>query len=211
MKTIIAPSVLGVDKARLQEEISSIEPYADWVQVDIMDGKFVPNTSFDVAEIKAIRTTLLIDVHLMVADPAPYIAAFLDAGAKHISFHAEAVVATEQRRALIKAIHEGGATAGIAINPETSVSLINDIVDEVDMVLVMGVSPGFGGQPFREEVLEKIKELRAEHPFLMIQVDGGINADTARLCREAGANNLVAGSFVFKAADKAQAIAQLRG
>ncbi len=210
MKLIIAPSILSANLTKLQEEVTSVEPYAEWLQVDVMDGHFVPNLSFGAPVIKQLKTKLLLDIHLMVTNPADRVREFLDAGAKHISFHAEAVPKKEDRLTLINAIRAGGATAGIALNPATPLSEIDDVVSEVDLVLIMSVQPGFGGQSFQEGVLEKVRQLRLAHPDLMIQMDGGINAETAALCREAGADNLVAGSSVFGAPDRAAAIASLR-
>lgn len=210
MKILIAPSILSVDLAHLQEEVDSIESEADWLQIDVMDGHFVPNLSFGVPVIKSLKTNLPLDIHLMVSNPADRVMEFLALGVSNITFHAEAVPDTADRRALIAGIREKGATAGIAINPGTPVSAIKDVVDDVDLVVVMSVEPGFGGQKFMPEVLDKVKELRAAHPDLMIQMDGGINPETAALCREAGANNLVAGSSIFKADDRAAAIRSLR-
>jgi ribulose-phosphate 3-epimerase len=211
MKTLIAPSILSANLARLQEEVDSIEGYADWLQVDVMDGHFVPNLSFGAPVVKCINTKLIIDVHLMVTNPAYRVTEFLHAGAKHITFHAETIGNTADRMHIIEAIRKGGATAGIALKPATPIAEIQDIVDSVDLVLIMSVEPGFGGQVFMPEVVEKIRELRAAHPNLMIQVDGGINRETAQLCREAGANNLVAGNFIFGSKIRADAIQKLRG
>lgn len=207
---IIAPSILSANLSRLQEEVDSVTPHADWLQVDVMDGHFVPNLSFGAPVLKHLKTTLTIDVHLMVTNPADRLREFLDVGAKHVTFHAEAVASTQDRRTLIDAVRSGGATAGIALNPGTPLSAIDDVVKEVDLVLIMSVQPGFGGQEFKADVLEKVKALRAVRPDVMIQVDGGITAETAALCREAGADNLVAGSFVFGASDRAAAIRSLR-
>lgn len=207
---IIAPSILAADLGHLQSEIDSIESFADWIQIDVMDGHFVPNLSFGAPVMKCIKTTLLLDVHLMVTNPADRIAEFLAAGAKNISFHAETVLDTDARRVLIKEIHAGKSTAGIALNPATPLSTIDHVFDEVDLFLIMSVQPGFGGQAFRSEVLEKVKEIRARKPNAMIQIDGGIDAVTAKLAIAAGVNNIVAGSFIFRAADRAKAIAQLR-
>lgn len=207
---IIAASILAADFCRLQDEIDSIAGHADWIQADVMDGHFVPNLSFGAPVLKGIKTTLPVDVHFMVTNPADRIAEFLAIGVKHITFHAEAVTDTKARRALIKAIRDGGATAGIALNPETPVSAIDDVVQDIDLVLVMSVHPGFAGQKFLPEVLEKVRELRKNHPPLMIQMDGGIDAQSAKLAREAGADNLVAASAIFSAKDRASAIAQLR-
>lgn len=208
---IIAPSILSADFGKLQEEVLSIEPYADWIQIDVMDGHFVPNLSFGAPIIKWIKTKLPIDVHLMVENPADRIKEFLDAGANHITFHAEAVSSLDERKQLIASIREGGATVGIAINPETPLSEAEDVLGEVDLLLVMSVHPGFGGQEFIEDVLEKVRTARKEYPELMIQIDGGVDEKTAKLCIEAGANNLVAGSFIFRTQDRRTAIASLRG
>ncbi len=210
MKTLIAPSILSADFGHLQAELDSVAS-ADWVQIDVMDGHFVPNLSFGAPVVRKLKTQLLIDVHLMVTNPADRIDEFLAAGAKNITFHAETVPAGAARKELIARIRKGGATAGIAINPATPLSAISDTVDDIDLVLIMSVVPGFGGQAFIPSVLEKVKELRAAHPKLMIQMDGGIDAKTATLARASGANNLVAGNSVFSAKDRAAAIAQLRG
>lgn len=208
---LIVPSILSADLSRLQEEVASIEPYADWLQVDVMDGHFVPNLSFGAPVIKNLKTKLPLDIHLMVSNPANRIAEFLSLKPYNITFHAEAVSSTNERRALIEAIRKGGARAGIALNPSTPITAIDDSINEVDLVLLMTVNPGFGGQKFIPEVLQKITELHTVHPNLMIQVDGGITAETARECRAAGANNFVAGSFIFTANDRAKAIAEIRG
>jgi ribulose-phosphate 3-epimerase len=208
---LITPSILSADLRHLQEEIASIEPYADWLQIDVMDGRFVPNTTFPIETVRGIETRLPLDIHLMVEDPVRYAAEFLTLQPKNITFHAEVVKDTNSRRALIEAIREGGATAGIAINPPTPLSSIDDILGKVDLLLVMSVNPGFGGQGFIDSVLSKVREARKRFPKLMIQMDGGIDARTAPLCVRAGANNLVAGSFIFHAADRRAAIRSLRG
>ena len=211
MKILITPSILSADFGKLQQEVASVEAYADWLQLDVMDGHFVPNLSFGAPVAKWIKTTLPLDVHLMVTNPADRIAEFQAIGAKHITFHAEVVPTTAARKDLIQQIRATGATAGIALNPDTPISVIDDVVDMVDLVLLMSVHPGFGGQAFMPAVLEKIKALRAMHPSLMIQIDGGIDALSAARSREAGADNLVAGSSIFSASDRAQAIKLLRG
>lgn len=207
---LIAPSILSADLTRLQEEVASIEAFADWLQVDVMDGHFVPNLSFGAPVLKTLKTHLPLDIHLMVENPEERIEEFLELQVKHITFHAETVPETDSRRALIQAIRDGKATAGIAIKPGTPLEEIEDVVADVDLVLIMSVEPGFGGQAFIPDVLTKVKTLRSRFPDLMIQMDGGINEQTAALCIEAGADNLVAGSYVFKAADRAAAIASLR-
>ena len=207
---LITPSILSADLGRLQEEIQTIEPYADWIQVDVMDGHFVPNLTFGAPVLKCVRTKLPLDIHLMVANPGDRLDEFLAVGAKNITFHSEAAPDTAARQNLCARIRAGGATVGIALNPDTPISVIEDIVDTMDLVLVMSVQPGFSGQAFRPEVLEKVRSLRARFPRLMIQMDGGIDAVSAQACREAGADNLVSASFIFDAADRAAAIAQLR-
>lgn len=211
MRTLVTPSILSADFGRLQDEVASVEDHADWLQVDVMDGHFVPNLSFGAPVAKWIKTKLPLDIHLMVQNPLDRVKEFQAIGCKHITFHAEAVKGTKERKALLTTIRATGCTAGIALNPETPVSAIDDIVGEVDLVLVMSVHPGFGGQTFISSVLEKVKTLRSAHPALMIQIDGGIDDDTAALARAAGVNNLVAGNFIFRSSDRAAAIQALRG
>ncbi|MBU0458073.1 ribulose-phosphate 3-epimerase [Patescibacteria group bacterium] len=207
---IIAPSILSADLGKLQEEVASIEGSADWLQIDVMDGHFVPNLSFGTSVIKGIKTSLPFDVHLMVSNPADRVDEFIDIGAKNITFHAEAVKESDTRQALIQKIKDGGATAGIALNPDTSLSEVDDVIDSIDLLLIMSVNPGFGGQEFIEDVLGKVKEAREKYPDLMIQMDGGVDDKTAPKCIEAGANNLVSGSFIFGSADRKAAIDSLR-
>lgn len=211
MKNIlIAPSILSADLAHLQDEVDSVSS-ADWIQVDVMDGHFVPNLSFGAPVVKTLKTSLPLDIHLMVTNPADRIAEFAAIGAKNITFHAEVVAGTKERRALIQAIRATKATAGIAINPDTPVSDIADVLGEVDLALVMSVHPGFGGQKFIESSLKKIQEIRSQFPDLMIQIDGGIDDVSSKKAIAAGANNLVAGSYLFRAADRKAAIVSLRG
>ncbi len=209
MKMLITPSILSADLSHLQNEIDSVAS-ADWLQVDVMDGHFVPNLSFGAPVLKTIKTTLPLDVHLMVSNPADRIAEFAALGVKNITFHAEAVPETKARKALIQAIHAAKATAGIALNPETPVSAIDDVIADIDLVLIMSVHPGFGGQKFIPSVLDKVRAIRKKFPNLMIQIDGGIDPKTAVLAREAGANNLVAGSAIFKTLDRSAAMKALR-
>lgn len=208
---IIAPSILSTDLAHLQDEVDSVEQFADWLQVDVMDGHFVPNLSFGAPVIKNLKTKLPLDIHLMVSNPADRVQEFLDLKAANITFHAEAVPDTKAKLALIKEIKKDGATVGIALRPATPLTAIEDVLKEVDLVLLMTVEPGFGGQKFLPEVLDKIQELHKAHPHLMIQVDGGINEETGKHCREAGASNLVAGSYIFGAKNREVAIHALRG
>jgi ribulose-phosphate 3-epimerase len=199
----IAPSILSADFARLGEEIRAIDDGgADYIHVDVMDGHFVPNISIGPLIVKAVRplTKKPLDVHLMIAPADPYIAAFAAAGADGITVHAEA--GPHLHRSL-QAIRAEGKRAGVAINPATPVSAIRHVIGMVDLVLVMSVNPGFGGQQFIPESLEKLAELRAlaAGRDIDIEVDGGVTADNARALAAAGANLLVAGTSVFSGND----------
>ena len=206
----ITPSILSADFSRLQEDIDSVADSADWLQVDVMDGHFVPNLSFGAPVLKWIKTKLPLDIHLMVSNPAQRIQEFLDLKVANITFHAEAVSSTEEQKKLIEQIRAGGATAGIALNPETPLDTIGGIIEDIDLLLIMSVHPGFGGQEFIEHVLSQVQTARSAFPDLIIQMDGGINDTTAPKCIEAGANNLVSGSFIFGGKDRTMAIESLR-
>ena len=208
----IAPSVLSADFARLGEDLAEISS-ADYVHFDVMDGHFAPNISFGLDILKATKrsTELPVDVHLMISNPEQMVPAFLDAGADNVTFHIEA---TDHANRLIQLIHAEGRMVSVAVNPATPVCLLEDVIEDVDMVLVMTVNPGFGGQKFIPASAAKLRRLRrlcAEHGASpLVEVDGGINAQTASIVAKAGANVLVAGSAVFGQADRSAAIAQIR-
>ena len=204
----ISPSILSADFGKLNEEIRSVEPFSDMIHIDVMDGHFVPNISFGAPVMKWISTDLPLDVHLMIEHPERFLKDFVDAGAFNITVHQEACVHLNR---VIQQIKEFGVKASVAINPATPVSFIKEVLDDVDMVLVMSVNPGFGGQKFISSVVSKIRELRELGFEGDIEVDGGINEDTLKVCEEAGANVFVAGSFIFKAKDRKDAIFRLRG
>lgn len=206
----LTASVLSADLGRLQEEIQTVASHADGLQIDVMDGHFVPNLSFGAPVVKCLKTTLLLDVHLMVSNPHDRIAEFLSIPVQHVTFHAEAVTDSAARRELIGAIRDGGATAGIALNPKTPISAIDDVLEDVDLVLLMSVEPGFGGQSFIPGTIDKIRELRSMQPSISIQIDGGVNERTAKECVDAGADNLVIGSALFRTADRAGLLERIR-
>lgn len=208
----VAPSLLSADFTRLADELDDIAT-ADLLHFDVMDGHFVPNLSFGVGVLSQVKraTDLPVDVHLMVSNPEECVPWYLDAGADVVSFHWEAQ--THARR-LVSLIHEAGVKAAVALNPATPVSCLEELVDELDMVLVMTVNPGFGGQGFIEGSLAKLRRLKAlcsAHGVSpRVEVDGGISAGNAAAVAAAGADVLVAGSAVFGAQDRAQAIRSIR-
>jgi len=203
MKTLVSASILSADFGNLSDELTRAqEAGCDMIHFDVMDGHFVPNISYGVPVLKSIRkySKLPFDVHLMISDPGAYIEPFVKAGADGITFHLEA---TANPVVIIEKIHALGLRAGVSIKPKTDVSLLYPLVGLMDMALIMTVEPGFGGQGFIPETLSKIKALREYSSDIDIEVDGGISDKTAHLVKEAGANILVSGSYLFRAADMA--------
>lgn len=207
--TIVAPSILSADFLRLGEAIQMVEESeAEWVHCDIMDGHFVPNISYGIPIVKAVRpaTKKVVDCHLMIEHPELYVEVFAAAGADMITVHQEACVHLDRQ---VAQIHDLGCKAGVALNPATPVETLVDILHAVDMVLIMSVNPGFGGQTFIPRALDKVRRLRALAPHILIQVDGGVNAETGAQLVAAGADVLVAGSYVFGAKEPKEAIHSL--
>lgn len=196
MKLKIAPSILSADFGNLNKEMAELEPYCQLFHVDVMDGHFVPNITIGAPVVKCLNTKLPLDVHLMIENPEKYVEDFIKAGGDRIIVHSEAC---KDLKGVLKMIADLGAEAGVSIKPGTPVSEISGVLDMVEEVLVMTVEPGFGGQSFMADMVPKIRELRDLGFQKDIGVDGGINAETAKICREAGANLLVAGNYVFTA------------
>ena len=209
---IISPSILSADFANLERDIKTVEKYgADWLHVDVMDGHFVPNITIGVPVVKSLKavSSIPLDVHLMIENPEKYIEPFAKAGADILTFHYEA--AKDKVETIVNLIKSFNIKAGLSIKPKTSPDEILDYLPQIDMLLVMTVEPGFGGQKFMPECAEKFPVIKKYAPEnMIIQVDGGINAETARVCTQYGANSLVAGNYIYKAADIKSAIESLR-
>jgi ribulose-phosphate 3-epimerase len=210
----IAPSILSANFAELGKEIKDVENGgANYIHIDVMDGHFVPNITMGPMVVKAIRplTNLPLDVHLMIAHPDKYIEAFSEAGADYITVHVEAAPHLHRTIQLIK---NKGVKAGVVLNPATPADWVKPILSDIDMVLLMTVNPGFGGQSFISSVVPKIRQIRSwaeeMNPSLEIEVDGGINPETAAICAEAGADVFVAGSAIYNQTDRSAAIQELR-
>lgn len=213
MSTIVSPSVLSADFANLERDTKMLNnSKAEWIHIDIMDGQFVPNISFGLPVLKAIHkhATKVMDVHLMIATPDDYLEDFKEAGADILTVHYEACPHLHRT---IQRIKDLEMKAGVALNPHTPVHLLSDIIQDLDLVLIMSVNPGFGGQKFIPHAVEKVRELKAlitaKGANTMIEVDGGVNLETGKLLVDAGADALVAGSFVFGSENPVETIAKL--
>jgi len=207
LKIKIAPSILGADYGDLNHYLQHLEPFSDMFHIDVMDGNFVPNMSIGAMVVDCIKTTLPLDCHLMINNPHKYIADFAKAGAHIITIHAEA---SKNLKKDIELIQSFNCLAGVSINPKTPVKKIEKVLPLVDLVLIMSVEAGYGGQKFMPEVLPKIKEIRDKYPNLDIEIDGGIDDKTAPLTKSVGANVFVAGSYILKSDNPKKAAERLR-
>jgi ribulose-phosphate 3-epimerase len=204
----VIPTIIAKDFQELQEKVKKVEPYVDWVQLDVMDGQFVDNITWNnPAELKNLETSLKLEAHLMVQNPERVVDDWIASGVKRIIFHYES---TRQPEGIIKKVKQAGLEIGLAINPETLIEVVDDFIDQLDLVLVMTVEPGRGGQSFLEESLGKIKQLREKYKDVNIEVDGGVNLETAPKVIQAGANLLASGTAIFKSENIEKTIKELK-
>jgi ribulose-phosphate 3-epimerase len=205
----IAPSILAADFANLADEIAKVEDNADLLHLDVMDGHYVPNITFGPPIVECVRsiTKLFLDTHLMIDNPEKFIKPFAEAGSDNITFHIEV---TKEPKKLVEDIRRFGKSVGVSLDPDTPDSMLEPVIDLVDMVLVMTVVPGFGGQAFREDMLPKIERIRRRRKDVFIEVDGGIGEKTIRRVWDAGADTFVAGTSVFRSSNPGQAILKLK-
>jgi len=204
----IIPAIIAKTFKELKDKVKLVEPYARWVQLDIMDGSFVPNTTWNKpGDLKYYDPGVLLEAHLMISEPEKFVERWIDGGVRRIIFHFEA---TSDPHAIIQLCRARKVDVGVAINPETSVETIKSMDELVDMVLVLGVTPGFGGQKFKPSVIPKIRALHKANPHLTIGVDGGMNVKTTKKVVDAGASVIVAGSYIFGSGDIDKAIEELK-
>ncbi|NQV00726.1 MAG: ribulose-phosphate 3-epimerase [Parcubacteria group bacterium] len=204
----IIPTIIAKDFEELQEKIRKVEPYVDWIQLDVMDNKFVDNITWNQpSDLKDLKTDSNLEVHLMIQNPEDYINNWIESGVKRIIFHYES---TDKHKEIIEKIKQADLGVGIAINPETSIEVIDNFIEELDLVLIMTVHPGFGNQDFLKQTLGKIKELRGKDENVNIEVDGGIDLEIAPKVIQAGANLLAIGSAIFKSENIKKTIEDLK-
>ncbi len=207
----IIPAIIAKDIDEISQKILLVKPYVNWVQIDVSDGIFTPNVTWNnPQELKHISSGVSLEMHLMISDPAQHIDGWINSGAKRIIVHVDAKTSYEEVEAMAKKAKNSNVAFGIALNPDVGIDDIKNVVPLADIVLLLAVSPGFSGQKFNESILEKIRDLRKMFSDVMIEIDGGVNPDIAKKCIEAGANILVSASYIFEAPDIGKAIESLK-